>query len=217
MMELPARLKEWVRDRPRLYKFINRARRFRLSMVWKYLIDIRPLAIPRFYIYRLYLCVRRPHGIKLHLGCGKIKLPGFVNIDHRHTRATDFVCSVTKLPHLSNSVDVIESYHMIEHISHTKVRAMLQEWRRVLKPNGQLVIECPDFDRAIERYQAGEEQRLMAIFGLHRFPGDVHLFGYNFVRLKRLLEECGFESVTRHKTQDYHGPDGIRAECYKAE
>ncbi len=215
MVKVPARLKKWVRDRPRLKRFVNRARRFRLSMVWKYLRDIRLLAIPRFHIYRLYLRIRRPQGIKLHLGCGKIWLPGFVNIDHRHTRATDFVCSVVKLPYLSDSVDLIESYHLIEHISHTKVRAMLQEWCRVLKPEGRLVIECPDFDRAIERYVAGNERALMSIFGLHRFRGDVHLFGYNFVRLKRLLEECGFGSVTRHKTQDYHGPDGIRAECHK--
>jgi len=217
MVTVPARLKKWVRSRPPLNRFVNRAQRFRLSMVWRYLIDIRPLTIPRFYVYRLCLRIRRPQGLKLHLGCGKIKLPCFVNIDHRHTRATDFVCSVIKLPYLSDSVDRIESYHLIEHISHTKVRAMLREWHRVLKPDGQLVIECPDFDKAIERYQAGEEQRLMAIFGLHRFPGDVHLFGYNFVRLKRLLEECGFGSVTQHTTQDYHGPDGIRAECRKLE
>lgn len=214
-MKAPARLKTWVRDRPRLYRFTKRARHFRLSMVWRYLIDVRLLAVPRFYIYRLYLHVRRPKGIRLHLGCGGIKLPGFVNIDHRHTRATDFVCNVTKLPHLSNSVELIESYHLIEHISHTKVHAMLREWHRVLKPQGRLVIECPDFDRAIERYRAGEEHCLMSIFGLHRFPGDVHLFGYNFTRLKRLLEECGFGAVERHPTQDYHGPDGIRAECVK--
>ena len=215
-MKAPAWLKTWVRARPRLYRFTKWVRRFLLSMVRRYLIDIRPLAIPRFYIYRLYLFIRRPKGIKLHLACGGIRLPGFVNIDHRHTTATDFVCDVTKLPHLSDSVELIESYHFIEHISHTKVHAMLREWHRVLKPQGRLVIECPDFDRAIERYQAGDEQRLKAaIFGLHRFRGDVHLFGYNFARLKRLLEECGFGSVERRPTQDYHVPDGIRAECVK--
>ena len=35
---------------------------------------------------------------RLHLGCGQKRIPGFVNIDHNASAATDYVCDITKLP-----------------------------------------------------------------------------------------------------------------------
>lgn len=143
-------------------------------------------------------------NLKLHLGCGKIRLEGFLNIDHRATSATDLECDIGQLPFDDNAAVRIESYHVIEHLGrHEAVRAV-REWYRVLKPGGVLVIECPDFDATCREYLDGKADRIDNIFGLQRFEGDSHRFGYNFARLQRLLTDCGFQSVVQQPPTDYH-------------
>ena len=145
--------------------------------------------------------------LKLHLGCGNNHLEGYINIDWRKTKATDLVCDVRKLPYTDSSVEVIETYHLIEHLHRHDFPKALSEWYRILKRGGKLIIECPDFDKVVKEYLNGNEIRLDNIFGLQRFPGDAHLFGYNFKRLKQLLEEVGFKDIQKQKPQDYHAKD----------
>ncbi len=143
-------------------------------------------------------------NLRLHLGCGKVRLEGFVNIDHRSTSATDLECDILQLPFDDNTATRIESYHVIEHLGrHEAVRAV-REWHRVLAPGGVLVIECPDFDAACREYLDGRQDRIDNIFGLQRFDGDSHRFGYNFERLRLLLVECGFQSIAQQPPTDYH-------------
>jgi len=155
--------------------------------------------------------------LKLHLGCGNQHFEGYVNIDWRKTRATNLVCDIRKLPYPDNSVERIETYHVIEHLPRHDVPKALKEWHRVLVPGGRLVIECPNFDEAVKEYIEGNEKRLDNIFGLQRFSGDVHLYGYNFKRLKRLLEEAGFKNVKEEEPQDYHAKDepSLRVVCVR--
>lgn len=153
---------------------------------------------------RLSSRLRPPRGLKLHLGCGAVRLDGFVNIDHRWTRATDLVCDIRRLPFPDESVERIECYHVIEHLSPDDVDQALREWRRVLAPGGILVIECPDFEAAVQEYLEGNRERIYNIFGRRRFAGDVHLAGYNPEQLSGLLERCGFDDLVFKEPQDYH-------------
>jgi predicted SAM-dependent methyltransferase len=156
-------------------------------------------------------------NLRLHLGCGKVRLEGFVNIDRRATSATDLECDILQLPFDDNAVVRIETYHVIEHLGrHEAVRAV-REWYRVLKSGGILVIECPDFDAACREYLDGSQDRIDNIFGLQRFEGDSHRFGYNFERLRRLLAECGFQSIVQQQPTDYHREQEpcLRAEATK--
>ncbi len=50
----------------------------------------------------------------------------------------------------SNSVDVIYSSHNIEHLYPNEIPAALQEFLRVLKPEGYVVITCPDLQAAAQ-------------------------------------------------------------------
>jgi len=162
--------------------------------------------------------VKGKNPLKLHLGCGNRHIEGYVNIDWRKTAATDLVCDVRKLPYPDNSIRLIETYHVIEHFPRHDLPIVLKEWHRVLVPGGSLIIECPDFDGAVSEYLEGNEKRLDNIFGLQRFHGDVHLFGYNFERLVRSLEQAGFEQIEKGEPQDYHAKDEpcLRVSCVKA-
>lgn len=154
---------------------------------------------------------------RLHLGCGGQHFEGYINIDRRKTRATDLVCDIRKLPYPDSSVELIETYHVIEYLPRHDLAKALQGWHRVLSPNGRLIIECPDFDKTVKEYIRGNEERLNSIFGLQRFPGDTHLFGYNFERLKKNLEKVGFDNIRKKEPQDYHSKDEpcLRVECIK--
>lgn len=155
--------------------------------------------------------------LNLHLGCGDRHFEDYVNIDVRKTRATDIVCDIKKLPYPDNSVALIETYHVIEHLLRHDLPKALKEWHRILTRGGKLIIECPNFDEAVKEYIYGNEKRIDNIFGLQRFPGDVHQFGYNFQRLKRLLEEVGFKNIQEKEPRDYHAKDEpcLRVECVK--
>jgi len=153
--------------------------------------------------------------LKLHLGCGKRHIDGYINIDLRKTGATDLVCDIQKLPYPDNSVELIETYHVVEHLPRHDFSKALKEWFRVILPGGVLIVECPDFDKAAKEYIEGNEKRINNIFGLQRFPGDTHMFGYNFKRLKKVLEKAGFRDIQERKPQDYHTKDEpcLRVEC----
>lgn len=142
--------------------------------------------------------------VKLHLGCGKNHFDGFINIDLRQTSATDFECDICRLPFADNSVELVETFHVIEHLPRHDVSVAIREWHRVLADNGKLVIECPDFDGVAREYVQGNESRIDNIFGLQRFEGDTHLFGYNESRLRKLLEDSHFTNIEFCEPQDYH-------------
>lgn len=142
--------------------------------------------------------------LKLHLGCGKIYLKGYINIDIRRTKATDYVCDVINLPFPKNSIELIETYHMIEHLPREVFLKALKNWYYILIPGGKLIIELPDFDKAVQEYLEGNEERLNNIFGLHRFKGDTHHYGYNLKRLKQILIQNGFRDIVGLEPTDYH-------------
>lgn len=153
--------------------------------------------------------------VSLHLGCGVRRIEGCINVDWRKTPATDLVCDIRNLPFPPASVASIESYHVIEHFTRDDACAMLQAWRRLLVDGGRMVVECPDFDETVRQYLVSDPDHLVGVYGDVRFRGDVHLYGYNFRRLRAVLEEAGFTAVRELEAQDYHAAKGpcLRAEC----
>ena len=53
--------------------------------------------------------------IKLHLGCGDVKIPGYINVDSRSTSSTDMVQDITNLDIFEKeSVDEIYACHVLK-------------------------------------------------------------------------------------------------------
>lgn len=175
--------------------------------------------------------------IKLHLGCGGQHYKGYVNIDCIKTQATDLVCDVRRLPYKDNSVNVIETYHVIEHFpvclqanvcegygeKYGDLIDVFKEWKRVLKEGGRLVIEVPDLDKVVEEYrtadEAKKEELLLSIYGSYRNKNeaDYHRWGANEYRLRYMLEKAGYKDITFKEPQDYHVKDSpcLRVEAIK--
>lgn len=92
--------------------------------------------------------------IRLNLGAGQRRLDGFLNIDIRPQFEPDIIGDVTDLSQFADgSVDEIRMDAVYEHIYPHKRQQALQEWLRVLKPDGRLVINwVPDFDAMVKLY-----------------------------------------------------------------
>lgn len=81
--------------------------------------------------------------IKIDLGCGRRKRPGFIGIDRFAIVEPDIVCDVEKerLPFTDSSVSEIYSSHVFEHIQ--DIQAVMSECHRVLVPGARMTIQVP--------------------------------------------------------------------------
>jgi SAM-dependent methyltransferase len=94
--------------------------------------------------------------LRLHVGCGLVDAPGFVNIDllaapHVHVQAP--VDDLSAFP--DGCADLLYSCHCLEHFGFRHTRAVLSEWARVLRPGGVLRVAVPDFSVIARAYAAG--------------------------------------------------------------
>lgn len=107
---------------------------------------------------------------------------------------TDF-WPVLSLPWLDDSLDVVTSFDVIEHLPGSPLQH-LGEIRRVLKPGGVLLLSAPN--------TASLVKRVKALLGKHPYipferwittPYFEHFREYNRAEYRRLLELSGFTAV----------------------
>jgi SAM-dependent methyltransferase len=83
-------------------------------------------------------------GVKLDIGCGKNKRPGFVGVDQYQMDGVDVVMDVReKWPYDDNSVDEVHSSHFIEHLTGAERVKFYNEMYRVMKPGAKATIVTP--------------------------------------------------------------------------
>lgn len=115
------------------------------------------------------------------------------------------------------SVDLIGSFHMLEHLHPTVVPEVVKSWVECLKPGGALVIETPNFDAVVRWYMnAGELKAKQWIFGDDSRLGQNHLWGYNAEELLDLFKDLPVSAYLA-EPQDYHKQEGpcLRIEVIK--
>lgn len=84
-------------------------------------------------------------GTRLHVGCGAMALPGWVNIDIRPQPGVDVVLDVREgLPY--DNVEYIFAEHFIEHLDLETGLQFLRECRGVLDDTGVIRISTPNLD-----------------------------------------------------------------------
>ena len=141
---------------------------------------------------------------KLHIGSGRVALPGWVNVDIQPLPEVDVVNDVTEgLPF--DEAQFIFAEHFIEHLPFDAALQFLRECRRVLLENGVLRLSTPNLDWVLRshydpsRWQSTTEPPRDCLWLNKAFRGWGHCFLYNLDTLAQLLSAAGFAFVTAQK------------------
>lgn len=143
---------------------------------------------------------RLPAGeVNLHLGCGAIQHPRFINIDGMPGGHIHFIRDIDNLSIFkTGSVDLIYASHCLEHFSHLALPAVIAEWHRVLKKGGTLRLSVPDFDLLLDIYRANGdaiESVVGILMGGQDYRYNFHMSLFNRDYLQKLLDAAGFARV----------------------
>jgi predicted SAM-dependent methyltransferase len=93
--------------------------------------------------------------MQLNLGCWEFAAPGWVNVDVTDQPGVDVIADVTALPFPDASAHLVYAGHILEHLTYEdQLPRALREIRRVLSPDGGLMVVGPDLDRARQRFPA---------------------------------------------------------------
>jgi predicted SAM-dependent methyltransferase len=151
----------------------------------------------------------KPKGkIKLHLGCGKRYIPGFIHIDLDNYPHIDYKADISYLSMFGDeSVDLVYCCHALEYFDRQEAQEkVLPEWHRVLKRGGVLRLAVPDFEALVKVYQKYAEvsKVLGPLYGrmiIETGNGSktiYHKTVYDFRLLKDILERVGFTNIHRY-------------------
>jgi predicted SAM-dependent methyltransferase len=147
----------------------------------------------------------RRERLKLHLGCGKRCLPGFVHVDLADFPHIEHRRAVDRLDIFEDgAAELIYASHVLEYFDRQEAPRLLAEWRRVLCPGGGLRLAVPDFVALVEVYFERRNLDLILgpLYGRMEIAGSstvvYHKTVYEFASLKKLLEESGFAGVHRY-------------------
>ena len=143
---------------------------------------------------------------RLNWGCGMYPEAGWLNSDIKSGPGIDLCCDIRQgLPLESDSIDYAVSIHALPEISYNDLIPVLQELRRVLKPNGVLRLALPDLLKGVAAYQRGDRDYFQVpdadarslgaklVVQLIWYGYSHTLFTYEFN--EELLQKAGFAGI----------------------
>lgn len=137
--------------------------------------------------------------IKLNIGSGNRKIPGYINIDTRLEVEPDVKMDITNIYPTYKNIDTIYACHVLEHIKEWNLAII--NWHNALKPGGILRIAVPDFEQVAKMYIADmyDLETLQGfLHGGQKNDYDIHYNTFDYGRLGGFLEDYGFVNVHRY-------------------
>ena len=157
--------------------------------------------------------------MKLNIGCGKKYDPDYCNIDLYEDLVADRLMSAFNLEFDDNTCDEIKAIQVIEHLSFFETIYALSEFFRVLEPNGKLILETPDLEKACQHYlKANGEQKKEILGWLYGIPhkGLQHKLCFPPFLLIELLENTGFDNIITSSFYNDESIPSVRFKCFKS-
>lgn len=158
--------------------------------------------------------------MRLNIGCGKRRIPGYVGVDVVQRPGVEVVAPANDLPFPSGSVEEVMAIHLVEHFYPWEVPGLFREWARVMAPGAKLSVELPDVRKAARNLvddlsipgKHPDQLHLWGIFGddTLRDPLMMHRSGWWFERLRPVVESAGFRSVCERETIYHPIGRGVR-------
>lgn len=126
--------------------------------------------------------------MKLHIGCGKRYLKGWVNTDIKAGVADVVFDASKKFPYKNDSVDLIYCEHFIEHLTFPQGKSFFAESYRTLRKDGVIRVSTPNVKYVLKTYlEKGD------CFWLNRaFYDWEHKFLYDTKTISDTMKIIGF-------------------------
>jgi SAM-dependent methyltransferase len=148
----------------------------------------------------------------LHVGCGKLALDAElfdprqwkeIRLDIDPAVEPDIINSIIDMNAVQNrSVDVVWSAHSLEHLYRHEVIPALQEFYRVLKPNGLVMITLPDIQAVAREVAEGRLEDPLYQSPAGPIAAIDILWGHRAAIIKgkqHMVHKTGFTSTTLEK------------------
>lgn len=147
--------------------------------------------------------------MRLNWGCGPWRAEGWHNIDVVEVddiHPDQVVAADQPLPFPDGSCERIFMGHVLEHIPWPALPDVLADARRLLAPDGEILVVGPDVHRAMVLWRDGHPQvdwdRLVGALegpspyqGFHSWPGARHEWNCYEDRVVGVLVAAGFDPV----------------------
>jgi SAM-dependent methyltransferase len=122
----------------------------------------------------------------------------------------DVEADLLSLPFPDDYADEARAIHVIEHFQPWDAPKAMREWVRVLKPGGELAIECPCLDKIVKLFDVPNIPPYMTYWGLYGDPRledplMMHKWAYGEGQLRRLMASVGLVGI-RGEPPKFHQP-----------
>ena len=156
--------------------------------------------------------------VRIHAGSGDKHWPLWVNVDSNGD--PDVIGDIRKMPFEAGYADEIQAIHAVEHIDRMDVDNMLQDWHRILKSGGKVVVELPCLNKMAQMIVDGEKNIRMTTLGLFgdprdQKPGMMHKWAWTKEELSDAMLAVGFTDVTVMEPVFHHKRRDMRIEARK--
>lgn len=137
----------------------------------------------------------------IDLGCGMpnesyATLEGEVlRVDMREETQPDYRCDLRVLPFANQEFDIVFSSHTLEHFCRKEVPEVLDEWIRIMKPDGELRLNLPNMEWAAQHIVNKEVDNdvMNVLYGAQTYDENFHKVGFTPQIIEQLLSERGFK------------------------
>lgn len=146
------------------------------------------------------------------IGAGRTRREGWLTIDADPRVNPDIVSTLPPVPEECHGAEAFELIHVLEHFHIWEARALLPQFHAALKTGGELILELPNLQSAIETL-SGRNSRPKDSWGFHVLYGDPgsknplygHKWGWTPETLSAELQAAGFQTI-RTERPKHHVP-----------
>lgn len=144
--------------------------------------------------------------MKLHLGCGDIRLDGWLNVDVRECAGGDVICDLVNLAPIcgEGEADAVYACHVLEHFGfgcvYPSAQGVLEHWVSRLKPGGHCYLSVPDL-RVVGAGLANasnprvQYDLMRCLYGGCEYPQNRHFIGFTYALLQEMMQQAGLTDV----------------------
>lgn len=147
--------------------------------------------------------------LRLNVGCGLRRLPGYTGIDAVARSAADIIAPAHKIPLAAGCAEEVLAIHLVEHILPWELKTALLEWNRLLARDGKLILELPDLVKCCRNILDGlvgpkhpDQLGMWGLFGDDRSQDQymLHRWAYTFATLAPIVKSAGFTDIVEKPT-----------------